>query len=115
MRDRRTVRGSSSTATGCWLRGASGPKIQRGDKQVPEGVYGISYLNPNSAYHLSLGVNYPNAFDREMAAKDGRKNLGGDIMIHGKNVSSGCLAVGDEPAEELFVLAAEVGTRTSRS
>ena len=89
--------------------GASGPKIQRGDKQVPEGVYGISYLNPNSAYHLSLGINYPNAFDREMAAKDGRKNLGGDIMIHGKNVSSGCLAVGDESAEELFVLAAEVG------
>ena len=44
-----------------------------------------------------------------MAAKDGRKNLGGDIMIHGKNVSSGCLAVGDESAEELFVLAAEVG------
>lgn len=91
--------------------GKSGPKLQRGDKQVPEGVYRISYLNPNSAYHVSLRVNYPNRFDRKMAKKDGRKDLGGDIMIHGKNVSAGCLAVGDAAAEELFVLAAEVGKR----
>ena len=93
---------------GCeWRERAENPARRQSGAR---GVYGISYLNPNSAYHLSLGVNYPNAFDRDMAAKDGRKNLGGDIMIHGKNVSSGCLAVGDEPAEELFVLAAEVGT-----
>ncbi len=91
--------------------GRSGPKLQRGDKQVPEGIYRISYLNPNSAYHVSLRVNYPNAFDRKMAKKDGRKDLGGDIMIHGKNVSAGCLAVGDRSAEELFVLAAEVGRK----
>lgn len=89
--------------------GKSGPKLVRGDKQVPEGVYRISYLNPNSAYHVSMRVSYPNAFDRDMAAKDGRKDLGGDIMIHGKNLSAGCLAVGDESAEELFVLANEVG------
>ncbi|MEQ1716551.1 MAG: hypothetical protein ABL907_11285 [Hyphomicrobium sp.] len=89
--------------------GAGGPKLRQGDKQVPEGVYGISFLNPNSKYHVALRVNYPNAFDREMAAKDGRKSLGGDIMIHGKAVSIGCLAVGDEASEELFVLAAEVG------
>jgi hypothetical protein len=38
--------------------------------------------------------------------KDGRKNLGSNIMIHGKNCSVGCLAMGDEAAEELFVLAA---------
>ncbi len=91
--------------------GASGPKLQRGDKQVPEGVYRISYLNPNSAYHVSLRVNYPNTFDRKMARKDGRKNLGGDIMIHGENVSAGCLAVGNASVEELFVLTAEVGMR----
>jgi hypothetical protein len=89
--------------------GATGPKLRRGDKQVPEGVYGISFLNPNSRYHVSLRVNYPNAFDRRMAAKDGRKDLGGDIMIHGKAVSAGCLAIGDEASEELFVLAAHVG------
>ena len=91
--------------------GASGPKLQRGDKQVPEGVYRITYLNPNSAYHVSLRVNYPNSFDRKMARKDRRKDLGGDIMIHGKNTSAGCLAIGDASAEELFVLTAEVGKR----
>ena len=89
--------------------GKSGPKLNQGDKQVPEGVYVISYLNPNSQFHVALRVNYPNAFDREMAKKDGRKKLGGDIMIHGKALSAGCLAVGDEAAEELFVLAAKVG------
>ena len=89
--------------------GVAGPKLRKGDKQVPEGVYGISFLNPNSRYHVSMRVNYPNAFDREMAAKDGRTDLGGDIMIHGKNASVGCLAVGDEAAEELFVLAAHIG------
>ena len=89
--------------------GRSGPKLRQGDKQVPEGVYGISFLNPNSRYHVSLRVNYPNAFDRQMAKVDGRSNLGGDIMIHGKAASVGCLAVGDPAAEELFVLAAQVG------
>jgi len=44
-----------------------------------------------------------------MAALDGRKDLGGDIMVHGKNLSAGCLAVGDEAIEELFVLAAQIG------
>lgn len=90
--------------------GGIGPKLRQGDKQVPEGVYGISFLNPVSRYHVSMRVNYPNAFDRQMAEKDGRKELGGDIMIHGKNVSAGCLAIGDEAAEELFVLAARIGT-----
>ncbi len=89
--------------------GKAGPKLQQGDKQVPEGVYGIAYLNPASRYHVSLRVNYPNAFDRQMAAKDGRRDLGGDIMFHGKAVSAGCIAVGDEASEELFVLAANVG------
>ncbi len=91
--------------------GATGPKLKQGDKQVPEGVYGITLLNPNSKYHVSMRVDYPNAFDREMAAKDGRKDLGGDIMIHGKAVSIGCLAIGDEAAEELFVLAHDVGLK----
>lgn len=91
--------------------GITGPKLRQGDKQVPEGVYGISFLNPNSRYHVSLRVNYPNAFDRQMAEKEGRKNLGGDIMIHGKAASIGCLAIGDEAAEELFVLAARTGLK----
>ncbi len=89
--------------------GGPGPKLRQGDKQVPEGIYAISFLNPNSAYHVSLRVNFPNAFDRQMAAKDSRRELGGDIMIHGKNLSAGCLAMGDEAVEELFVLAARTG------
>lgn len=94
--------------------GQQGPKLRQGDKQVPEGIYGIESLNPNSAYHVSLRVNYPNPFDRSMAARDGRKDLGGDIMIHGKNLSAGCLAIGDEAVEELFVLAAQTGLQNIR-
>ncbi len=121
IKDEKALELYARPATGEWkfvhrykvlaASGASGPKLLRGDKQVPEGVYRISYLNPNSAYHVSLRVNYPNEFDRKMAKKDGRKDLGGDIMIHGKNVSAGCLAVGDRNAEELFLIAAEVGMR----
>jgi murein L,D-transpeptidase YafK len=88
--------------------GVAGPKLREGDKQVPEGIYPIEWLNPNSSYHLSMRVGYPNAFDRAQAAKESRTKLGGDIMIHGKARSVGCLAMGDEAAEELFVLAADV-------
>ncbi len=96
------------------LSGRAGPKLREGDRQVPEGIYRITYLNPNSRYHVSLRLNYPNAFDRKMAAKEGRKDLGGDIMIHGKRTSAGCLAMGDDAAEELFVLVAKVGKSNTR-
>jgi murein L,D-transpeptidase YafK len=91
--------------------GGPGPKLREGDWQVPEGIYGIESLNPNSHFHLSLRVNYPNAFDREQARKENRTTLGGDIMIHGNAVSTGCLAMGDEAAEDLFVLAADTGLK----
>jgi murein L,D-transpeptidase YafK len=94
--------------------GGAGPKLRQGDRQVPEGLYRITYLNPTSRYHVSLRLNYPNAFDRKMATVDGRTGLGGDIMIHGKKRSAGCLAVGDAAAEELFVLIAEVGKSRAR-
>lgn len=89
--------------------GILGPKLREGDMQVPEGLYRIESLNPNSLYHLALRVNYPNRFDRAKGDVDGRANLGSDIMIHGKDCSIGCLAMGDEAAEDLFVLAAETG------
>jgi hypothetical protein len=89
--------------------GVLGPKLREGDRQVPEGVYPLELLNPNSRFHVSLRVGYPNEFDRRVAAQDGRTNLGGDIMIHGGAASIGCLAMGDPAAEELFVLAANVG------
>ena len=89
--------------------GTVGPKLREGDEQVPEGIYRITWLHPNSAYHLSMKLDYPNAFDREKARAEGRTNLGGDIFIHGSDVSIGCLAMGNSVIEELFVLAAEVG------
>lgn len=89
--------------------GTTGPKLREGDRQVPEGIYGIEYLNPNSSYHLSMKLDYPNAVDKEHAQLDGRDSLGGDIFIHGNSVSIGCLAVGDEASEELFVLVSKAG------
>jgi len=89
--------------------GGPGPKLREGDRQVPEGVYAIQKLNPNSLYHVALRLDYPNDFDRMMASMDGRHRLGGDIMIHGSDRSIGCIAVGDQAAEDLFVLAADTG------
>ncbi|MEO7167819.1 MAG: L,D-transpeptidase family protein [Spartobacteria bacterium] len=91
--------------------GQLGPKLREGDRQVPEGVYQIVLLNPNSRYHLSLRVSYPNEFDLAQAAREGRTEPGTDIMIHGGARSRGCLAVGDEGAEDLFVVAALTETR----
>ncbi|MBN2693684.1 hypothetical protein JXR93_03390, partial [bacterium] len=88
--------------------GELGPKLKSGDRQIPEGIYTIEFLNPNSRYHLSLKVGYPNRFDLDMAKNDNRKSLGGDIMIHGSDVSIGCIAIGDSGIEEIFVLASIV-------
>lgn len=89
--------------------GKLGPKLREADRQVPEGCYRIEYLNPNSRFHVSMKLDYPNAFDRRHAAAEGRTQPGSDIMIHGRAVSIGCLAMGDPAAEELFVLAALTG------
>jgi murein L,D-transpeptidase YafK len=89
--------------------GHLGPKLKEGDKQVPEGVYGIEYFNPNSLFYLSMKISYPNAFDHSQAAKEGRQKLGGDIFIHGKASSIGCIAIGDEAIEELFYLSTLIG------
>ena len=89
--------------------GRLGPKLAQGDHQVPEGVYGIAALNPASNYHLSLRLDYPNAFDRARAAEDGRQRLGGDIMIHGGAVSDGCLPVGNAAIEELYAVVDRIG------
>ncbi|MDH5205638.1 MAG: L,D-transpeptidase family protein [Hylemonella sp.] len=88
------------------LSGTLGPKLRQGDRQVPEGFYRVESLNPDSRFHLSMRLDYPNAFDRDMARLDRREHLGSDIMIHGGAASIGCLALGDQAAEDLFVLAA---------
>lgn len=85
--------------------GEIGPKLNNGDNQIPEGIYQMEYLNPNSRFHLSIKVSYPNSFDLEKAKLDKRTDLGGDIMIHGKSATIGCIPVGDKNIEEIFILA----------
>jgi len=85
--------------------GQLGPKLKEGDKQIPEGIYKIEYLNPNSSFYLSMKINYPNAFDKQKGKSEGRTNLGSDIFIHGKSSTIGCIPIGDEAIEELFLLA----------
>ncbi len=94
--------------------GSVGPKLRRGDRQVPEGIYSVTAYNPNSAFHLSMKIDYPNDFDRMMADYDHRTNLGGDIFIHGSNVSLGCLAMGDRAIEQLFMLVYDTGRRNTK-
>jgi len=91
------------------MSGTQGPKLRQGDMQVPEGLYQAEFLNPNSRFHLSIKLNYPNAFDLAQANAEGRTNLGSDIMIHGTTASIGCLAMGNQVAEDLFILAALSG------
>ncbi len=87
----------------CALAGSLGPKRMEGDYQVPEGFYYINELNPKSNYHLSLGLNYPNASDRILSDS---ARPGGDIYIHGSCVTVGCIPIKDDQIEELYILAA---------
>lgn len=87
--------------------GKLGPKLKEGEKQIPEGIYKIEYLNPNSLFYLSMKVSYPNDFDKAMAAKEGRTDLGTNIFIHGKDMTVGCIPIGDEAIEEVFLLASK--------
>jgi murein L,D-transpeptidase YafK len=88
--------------------GVEGPKLLEGDKQIPEGIYKIVSLNPNSKFYLSIELNYPNEYDRQKAELEKRTKPGTDIFIHGKASSVGCLAMGDEQIEEIFYLGAEL-------
>jgi murein L,D-transpeptidase YafK len=87
----------------CALAGSLGPKRMAGDYQVPEGFYYINEFNPRSLYHLSLGLNYPNASDKMLCDLS---QPGGDIYIHGSCVTTGCIPITDGQIEELYVLAA---------
>lgn len=91
--------------------GKAGPKLWEGDRQVPEGVYKILGLNPKSSFHLSMKLNYPNDFDSYWAEQEGRTSPGSDIFIHGKAVSIGCIAIGDEAIEELYFTVQKVGIK----
>jgi len=89
----------------CMQSGTMGPKRMEGDYQVPEGFYYINEFNPNSNYHLALGLNYPNASDKLLSDS---LRPGNSIYIHGSCVSTGCIPITDFPIEELYVMATEV-------
>lgn len=86
----------------CALAGSIGPKRMEGDFQVPEGFYYINKFNPNSEYHLALGINYPNESDKMLGDP---QRPGGGIYIHGSCVTVGCIPVLDAPMEEIYILA----------
>ena len=82
----------------CTYSGGLGPKKKEGDKKTPEGFYSTekSLLNPNSSYHLSFNIGYPNEYDKAHGY------TGSLIMIHGDCVSIGCFAMTDPYIEEIY-------------
>lgn len=87
----------------CNFSGGLGPKLKQGDKQAPEGFYRVSrgQMNPNSKFHLSFNLGYPNAYDRSY------KRTGANLMVHGDCRSAGCYAMTDALVEEIYALARE--------
>lgn len=96
-----------------------GHKQFEGDRKTPEGTYYIDRHNPNSRFHLSVGISYPNPTDRAFARSQG-KSPGGDIFIHGlpnhgkdrprpADWTDGCIAVSDKEIEEIYSML-RVGT-----
>lgn len=88
----------------CALPGQLGPKQQMGDFQVPEGFYFIDGFNPNSSYHLSLRVSYPNLSDR---LRQEAVSLGGDIYVHGGCATIGCVPIENDKIREVYWLAVQ--------
>ncbi len=89
----------------CKHSGTIGPKVIEGDGQTPEGFYKINVFNPQSSFHLSLGINYPNKVD---LARTGKGNKpGNDIYIHGDCVTVGCIPLTDDKMKEVYLMAVE--------
>lgn len=106
----------------------SGTKMREGDERTPEGAYTVCFKNPQSRFHLSLGLSYPNVADAARGLREGsitqleyrqiveahdtsrvppwKTALGGEIFIHGgmeeREGTAGCVAISDEAIEELF-------------
>jgi len=92
-----------------------GTKVYEGDDKTPEGSYTINDKNPNSSFHKSLGISYPNQQDLAKAKQLG-KAAGGDIKIHGlrndqgyigrfqrwKDWTTGCIALTNEEIDDLY-------------
>lgn len=92
---------------------AEGPKQFEGDGKTPEGAYTVDRRNPDSLFHLSIGISYPNEADIAFAAAQGREP-GGDIFIHGgprpgvdaikPDWTAGCIAVSDGEIEDIYAM-----------
>ena len=91
-----------------------GHKQFEGDGRTPEGAYVIDRRNPNSLFHLSIGISYPNEADRAYAAARG-KSPGGDTFIHGgprrgidptdvRDWTAGCISVSDREIERIYAM-----------
>jgi murein L,D-transpeptidase YafK len=87
----------------CRWSGQLGPKRKEGDRQAPEGYYAIApaQMNPNSNYHLSYDMGYPNAYDRAHGG------TGSYLMVHGDCSSAGCYSMTDQQIEEIYALVRE--------
>jgi len=109
-------------------RESAGAKEREGDERTPEGEYYVCFKNPQSRFHLSLGLSYPSLADAERGLASGmisaaeyreiasahaarrippwKTPLGGEIFIHGevgeRGGTAGCLAVSNQAIEELF-------------
>lgn len=98
MRDGRFYR--FATYPICKWSGELGPKIKQGDRQAPEGFYSVDAkaLNPNSAWHRSFNLGFPNAYDRSLA------RTGSFLMVHGGCGSIGCYAMTNPVIDEIWTL-----------
>ena len=116
-------------------RSEVGHKAREGDERTPEGDYRVCFKNPNSRFHLSFGIDYPNPADAAAALRDGaitpaehdaiveahrrgaippwKTALGGEIFIHGgldvHPATAGCVAIRDRDVQDLFPLV-DLGT-----
>lgn len=101
------------------IKGASGilgPKFKEGDKQVPEGIYPITFLHPNSKFNISVKIGYPNKEDKERSSKLGIKDFGGNIFIHNTDASIGCIALGElYKVEEFFYICYKLGIKNCKT
>jgi murein L,D-transpeptidase YafK len=104
------------------LGSGAGVKQKAGDRKTPEGAYIVDAKNAQSRFHHAFHLSYPNAQDRERAAKLG-VNPGGDIEIHGQMNSlawlgplathfdwtAGCIALTNEEIDAMWTIV-PVGT-----
>ena len=94
-----------------------GHKLEEGDERTPVGEYVLDWRNPNSQFHKSIHVSYPNERDKLFARAMGF-DAGGMIMIHGmpnyirspavlreynrRDWTDGCIAVTNKEMDEIW-------------